>query len=301
MNNYTINEEMARRANDMNSYYDYKKGSATAEYNRMIEEATKIANRQKARVDSMYHEKIDALLDTYARRLAANFNRGFEIDTRCPSILVAGGSNFPVAKKAKQNAARDRNLEDWKEIEKLLDKIKGVGTAGISSDDQNAVAKLEEKLRRLTEAQEMMKAVNAFYRKHGTLDGCPVINETMQKKLMSEMESSWHLDKSKPFQSFSLSNNSAEIRRVKARIEELKKKAETEYTGWKFNGGHVEANKEANRLQVFFDEKPEESIRDLLKSHAFRWAPSAGAWQRQLTDNAIWSAKHMAALAPIEE
>ena len=49
-------------------------------------------------------------LDTYARKLAANMNHGYEIDARVPSILIAGGSNFPVRKKEKQNAARDSNM-----------------------------------------------------------------------------------------------------------------------------------------------------------------------------------------------
>ena len=50
----------------------------------------------------MYHEKIDSLLDTYARKLAANMNHRFAIDARVPSILIAGGSNFPVRQKEKQ-------------------------------------------------------------------------------------------------------------------------------------------------------------------------------------------------------
>ena len=47
----------------------------------------------------MYHEKIDHLLDTYARKLAENMNQGFAIDARVPSVLIAGPSNFPVGKK----------------------------------------------------------------------------------------------------------------------------------------------------------------------------------------------------------
>ena len=103
---YPINETLARQANTMNSYYEYKAGSATAEYHAMVDEAAAIAEKQKARTDPMYHEKIDRLLDTYARRLADNFNENFEIQTRCPSILVAGRANFPVRKKEKQNGFR---------------------------------------------------------------------------------------------------------------------------------------------------------------------------------------------------
>lgn len=96
---YMINEESARRAKMMNSFSDYEPGSATASYNAQVAEATAIAEQQKARVDAMYHEKIDRLLDKYCRLLAANINDAYRIDAMCPSILVAGGSNFPVRKK----------------------------------------------------------------------------------------------------------------------------------------------------------------------------------------------------------
>ena len=75
----------------------------------MVDEAYAAAERQKARVDPMYHDKIDALVDRYARKLAENLNERNVIDARVPSILISGGGNFPVAQKHKQNAARDRN------------------------------------------------------------------------------------------------------------------------------------------------------------------------------------------------
>jgi hypothetical protein len=60
---YPINEEAAKRAKDMNSFSDYQPGSATAGYRAMVDEAYAAAERQKARVDPMYHDKIDALVD----------------------------------------------------------------------------------------------------------------------------------------------------------------------------------------------------------------------------------------------
>ena len=131
---YPINEEAAKRAKDMNSFSDYQPGSATAGYRAMVDEAYAAAERQKARVDPMYHDKIDALVDRYARKLAENLNERNVIDARVPSILISGGGNFPVAKKHKQNAARDRNYGEYAEISKLLDKIRSVGMGGISAD-----------------------------------------------------------------------------------------------------------------------------------------------------------------------
>ena len=295
---YTINEAAAKRAKDMNSFSDYKQGSATAEYRHYVDEAVQLAERQKQRVDPMYHEKIDSLLDTYARKLAANMNKGYEIDARVPSILIAGGSNFPTRKKEKQNAARDSNYREWQDIQGLLDKIRSTGMGGISADDPQAVQKLEKKLESLEKSQETMKAVNAYYRKHKTLDGCPHLPPEELEKLKANMASSWHLE-DKPFATWALSNNSAEIRRVKDRIKSLSQQKEIGFVGWEFDGGKVEANTEANRLQIFFEDKPDEATREALKSNGFRWSPKAGAWQRQLTSNAYYAADYVKAIAPL--
>lgn len=296
---YSINETAARRAKDANSFYDYKPGSATAEYRGYVDEAVKIAERQKARVDPMYHEKIDSLLDTYARKLAENMNKGYEIAGRVPSILIAGGSNFPVRKKEKQNAAADRNMEEYREIQGLLDKIRSTGMGGISADDPQAVQKLQSKLADLEKSQETMKAVNAYYRKHKTLDGCPHLSPENIEKLKAGMSRSWRGENAKPFEAYALSNNNAEIRRVKSRIQDLSKKKEIGFVGWEFEGGRVDANTEANRLQIFFDEKPDEATRAELKSNGFRWSPKEGAWQRQLTDNAYYAANYVKAIQPL--
>ena len=295
---YTINEAAAKRAKDMNSFSDYKQGSATAEYRHYVDEAVQLAERQKQRVDPMYHEKIDSLLDTYARKLAANMNKGYEIDARVPSILIAGGSNFPTRKKEKQNAARDSNYREWQDIQGLLDKIRSTGMGGISADDPQAVQKLEKKLESLEKSQETMKAVNAYYRKHKTLDGCPHLPPEELEKLKADMASSWHLE-DKPFATWALSNNSAEIRRVKDRIKSLSQQKEIGFVGWEFDGGKVEANTEANRLQIFFEDKPDEATREALKSNGFRWSPKVGVWQRQLTSNAYYAADYVKAIAPL--
>ena len=70
MKYYPIDEDLARRAKEMNSFFDYVPGSATAEYRRCVDEAARIAEAQKQRVDPIHHEKIDRLLDAYARKLA---------------------------------------------------------------------------------------------------------------------------------------------------------------------------------------------------------------------------------------
>jgi len=62
----------------------------------------------------------------------------------------------------------------------------------------------------------------------------------------------------------------------------------------------AEANKDLGRLQLFFDEKPNEIERNRLKANGFKWAPSQGAWQRQLNDNAIYAAGRLDFLRPLD-
>ena len=298
MSYHTINEEAARRANDMNSFRDYKAGSATAEYRRMVDAATELAERQKQRVDPMYHEKIDRLLEIYCRKLAENMNASYSIEARCPSILISGGGNFPVRKKERQNAARDRNLEEWNYIQGLLDKIRSVGTGGISSDDPQAVEKLEAKLAALEKHQELMKAANVAIRMKDPTEGDAKLAELGYTPediaKLREPDFCGRIG----YPAYLLQNNNANIRRIRGRIEELKKRTENTPEGWEFDGGRVVVNTTENRLQIIFDGKPDADIRTELKGEGFRWAPSKGAWQRQLTDNAMRAARRLKCIAP---
>lgn len=298
MSYHTINEEAARRANDMNSFRDYKAGSATAEYRRMVDAATELAERQKQRVDPMYHEKIDRLLEIYCRKLAENMNASYSIEARCPSILISGGGNFPVRKKERQNAARDRNLEEWNYIQGLLDKIRSVGTGGISSDDPQAVEKLEAKLATLEKHQELMKAANVAIRMKDPTEGDAKLAELGYTPediaKLREPDFCGRIG----YPAYLLQNNNANIRRIRGRIEELKKRTENTPEGWEFDGGRVVVNTTENRLQIIFDGKPDADIRTELKGEGFRWAPSQGAWQRQLTDNAMRAARRLKCIAP---
>ena len=189
-------------------------------------------------------------------------------------------------------------MAEWREIQGILDKIRGTGKGGISADDPEAVQKLKAKLEALERDQESMKAVNAYYRKHKTLEGCPGLDPVQIEKLRASMTRDWHPEP-KPYPSFRLTNNNAMIRQTKKRIEELSAKKEVEFEGWAFEGGVVKMDVQANRLQVFFDEKPDRDTCSAMRHGGFRWAPSVGAWQRQLTDNAIYAAKHLDCLRPL--
>ena len=289
---YPINEDAARRAHEMMSFRDYVPGSKTSEYRWMVDKAADIAARQKSLTDPMYHEKIDALLDTYACKLADNFNAASRIGCMCPSVMISGGSNFPVRKKERQNAAANRNLEEYQKIQGLLNKIRSVGTGGISSDDPNALEKLRAKLNSLVKHQERMKAVNAAIRMKDTAKGDAKLAEMGYTKGEIKQFREPDFCGRIGYPSYALSNNNAKIKATRDRIEELEKRqTEAATEGWTFEGGEVVVNTELNRLQIVLEDRPDDEMKQAMKGHGFRWAPSQGAWQRQLTDNAILAAK----------
>lgn len=295
-NYYHINESAARIAHEANHMSDYRKNSQTNEYRSYVDEAYAIGDKRKKRYPEEA-ERIDYLCDLYARKLSEWYNENFRVEAMCPSVLISGAGNFPTRKKAKQNARRESLMDKWKYIQSIRDRIARCGTDAIKSNDERAIEKLELKIERLTEAQETMKAVNAYYRKNKTLDGCPDITEEQIEKLKTAMASEWHYE-DKPFASYSLTNNGAEIRRLKERLEKLKaiKEAGTQEHSEEevgIEGLKIVENTEAMRIQLIFDEKPHEKTRDLLKSYGFRWSPRYSAWQRNLNENGKYAAKQV--------
>lgn len=166
----------------------------------------------------------------------------------------------------------------------------------ISSDDPEALAKLKEKLEDLQISQTRMKQINAYYKKNGTCRGFHGLSDELADKLVADIQ--YHPWDKRPFAAYALANNNQNINTVKKRIEQLTVAKELGYQGWEFEGGRVVANADMNRLQIFFDAIPDEEVRKELKGRGFKWARSVGAWQRQLTDNAIYAASLVHAIRP---
>ena len=167
----------------------------------------------------------------------------------------------------------------------------------IRSDDPQALEKLQNKLTECENRQEFMKKVNTYYRKNGTCKGCEGVSDATAQKLDDNMKDAYSWVTA-PFPSYALTNNNAEIKRLQKRIKELSHDKEVGFVGWKFKGGEAVANEGNNRLQLFFDEKPSDEQRSILKANGFKWAPSAGAWQRELNGNAMYAANRIEFIKP---
>lgn len=160
----------------------------------------------------------------------------------------------------------------------------------IFSDDPQATEKIEAKIERLEKRQTMMKQANALVRKQdrdglaemGFTDGN--ISRLFTPDFCGRVG----------FADYQLTNNGANIRRLKERLKTIASHAGDETTEKEVNGVTITDNVEANRLQIFFPGKPDEGTRTELKRHGFRWTPSLGCWQAYRNTNARYFADKIA-------
>jgi len=160
----------------------------------------------------------------------------------------------------------------------------------ISSDDPDAVPKLEGKLRELEHvrsllprAREVLKKAKAPERAREALTGLGLDEDFVA-----------HLTPGPPLQRWAHTtvkrNLDGEIQRVRRRIEDLRERLSKNPRAQE-QIGDTRIAEEDNRVRIFFPGKPDETTRKALRSHGFVWAPSAGAWQRKSSEGAWYWAR----------
>jgi hypothetical protein len=144
---FEINENQQKIANDMNSFNDYKMGSVTEEYKRHCDNVYDIVDKIAVEKPEQL-EKAVMMTERYAKNLAKYFNDCAKNDASCPSIMISGGSNFPIRKKEKQNARRETLHNTWDYLQSYVEKIENILTCKnvIKSDDKNAVQMIKDKI-----------------------------------------------------------------------------------------------------------------------------------------------------------
>lgn len=176
-------------------------------------------------------------------------------------------------------------------------KANGVGRGGISGSDPDALRKLLEKLQGVMQSHQIMKASNAAIRRNKTPEKqtAALLALGLSESNVAELLGGDCFNNI-GFASFQLTGNNAEIKRLQKRIKELQiVEEEATDTEEEHEGFTMKIDGEENRIMFIFDGKPADEIRTLLKSYAFKWSPSRGAWVRQTTRNALYSAERMKA------
>jgi hypothetical protein len=209
--------------------------------------------------------------------------------SRCMSPMVTGPANFPVDRNRKAFAAADRKtlyLSRW--LDKAVGRMsKEIRDAGVSEGkEEDEIAVLRKELERAERRQETMKNTNALFRRK---------TATKEEKMAKLREFGMSQDLQgviifNGFTPFALSSNLAKIKRIKEKIWSLERqrKEDQAQEGNReipFPGGKVVDNKEIDRIQIIYDQRPSQEMIKQLKKGAFNWSPKNGAWQRKRTVN----------------
>lgn len=284
-----IDRDFARNAYNAISWRpDLRGDQAIEEYQAMLEadytELRAVFDIEKAL------DQFDAEFDQYRQGVKQRFTAYLSAKSRCLSSAVVGPANFPVRRAEKALKAEDSRFAELLDFRKrakkaILKKLQPYGDGSrIMSNDPEAVRKLKDKLADLQRSQEAMKEANAVIR-NKKLDadgkraklaemGFPNAAELLKPDFMGRVG----------FPPYALQNNSANMKRVQARIDELEA-AQTRPALEAENNG-IRLFEDEGRVQIQFPGKPSEADRKALKSNGFKWSPSRGTWVRQATGNA---------------
>jgi len=227
------------------------------------------AERREIRQD-----RLDGRADRLTVEATRRFDAAHAIAERIPfgqPILVGHHSEGRHRADIKRI---DANMRAGIEAQKAAAAIPSAPTTAILASDDDATDLLAAEIARLEERQAHMNATNARVRKH---------NRAVMAAGGADLDRSG-------FEQFQLTNNSANIRRLKERLAHLSAVKAKPSTQREVAGVRVVEDTEAVRLRLFFPGKPAPAIIAELKARGFRWAPSEGAWQRQLSNAARWAA-----------
>lgn len=230
----------------------------------------------------------------YEKRYIAKFCEWMQALSRTYSVMITGAGNFNNKRHEKMNryerSAYDR-FTTWRDkvLKRLNREKRLVGW--------EEVERLQEKLEKLTELQEKMKAVNKIVRSKN-LSEVEQYEELealgLSKKLINEvMSEPQYAFQKKGFQQYQLSNNNAKIKATEEAIRRHTAMAETEDSEIPFEGGKIEMCYSEERIRIYFDERPDAEMIKKLKGAAFKWSPKNVAWQRQLTPNAKYATSRL--------
>jgi len=255
------------------------------------------ANRKRA-------EEQKAKLEELAAKSEQNAGIVSDLNEEVISLNeTIDSTNRKVTKKSKaledltsENDALQSEIDNWKE--KVAAKAKAAtsnrppmpssSNGAISSDDANAADLVRVKLEERIERQKNMKAANKIIKSKKDVNSRLASELGLSGSEIEDLVNPRHTA-TPGYQSFTLSNNNAEIRRLRKRMEALEKLSAEEDREFDFDGGTVEVDTGDNRIKIYYTVKPDADARKELKRNGFKWSPTNGAWQRQITPAAKYS------------
>lgn len=281
-----------------------------------IEDA--IRRTEKAIADAglqEFHSADDALERVLIRAWAMYQHAG----SRTANWMITGPARFPVRQNEKRMNTEHKRYNEFSELaaKAPLRAVKiarakqkaQLGAGGLADQE---LADLRKRLEERELLQRRMKATNEVIRRNKLgRDDADQLAELMAARGFPTGRAMCHSlltpdYGSAGFASYQLSNNNAEIHRLQARVRQVEAKvarieaAPDEPAERIINGVRIVEDSADDRLRLIFDGKPAGPIIQALKSSGFRWSPTNGAWQRQITPNARAAASRVLAVVAMK-
>lgn len=167
---------------------------------------------------------------------------------RTASPMITGPARFPVARMEKLNRYEQAHAERYAAYVEACKKPR--------RESLTPAEELEAARENLRKAQEI----------HARLKATPKAERI-----------NWH--------SFVLPYALRDVKAAQQRVETLEQRQALPHTETMHLGGKLRLvqDVEAQRLRLYFAGRPDRATIERLKKAALKWAPSAGAWQRQIT------------------
>lgn len=249
---------------------------------------------------SDYHERREAKIERYQELAQKNEIKSAELSEQARKMadVIPFGQPILVGHYSEK---RDRNHRDriWDKMGKAVETQKKAeyyarkaasaeSNNAISSDNPDAIEELKTKLAKLEKFQEQAKLINAIIRKK---------KPTQEEKIKQIVDLGYQESTAQKLfvpdfagrigiPAYELTNNNANIRRIKERIVTLEKERSEVSKEYEIGNIQIVDSVEDNRVLIYFPGVPDEAIRTKLKSDGFRWSPANKA--RQAFRSSAW-------------
>lgn len=293
-----IPEKLARQAHEFTSHSPEKRGEQVRqEYEDMMKKD--YAGLGGEALNDQQKEVLNREWESYKQGVVDKYKAWLQAKSRTASPMITGPSNFPTARNEKALKTEQKRYDELvayrdRGLASIKKKIRGEQTEEEATDqawqqmesDIRSSAGTIKEIDQGNEPLDRSAFVNSIVGRiqraadNGNvtlvergLDLIKQLNSEMEKPIITNTHSLWDLaDKAREKQS------------TKKTGQETIDQAE---------GVKVVNNHDAERIQLFFDEKPDEALRKKMKSEGWNWSPTNGAWQRKNTLNAENSARRI--------
>lgn len=213
--------------------------------------------------------------------------------------MITGPARFPTSRNNKANNAYDNAVNEFEEWRKRAVKAINKRMEDAKPEEQKQAEEWLRLKRDIEDIAATLKAIDTGENKYSyrplfvsslygklerianngkadliqkATDYIKELNGTLPKPIFTARHKFWNL---------------SEVVQASIKKEsEMRGKDDAEMA---FDGGTVVKNYSEDRLQILFDEKPDQGTISKLKHNGFRWSPRFKAWQRQLTSNAFYA------------